>query len=108
FITCYDLLKLFKAALSGGATTLDLLELRCWTELLIIDDVGANRFSEFDQAEFSAFINHRYQEMRPIILTTNLNKTDLKEYIGERIISRLSEICETIVLTGKDRRMGNG
>lgn len=103
FTTCFKLLELHKDAMRDEAAQHE-LNLILSSQLVIVDDVGAHRLSDFDFAVLNAFVDQRYAEMRPVVLTTNLSKADLKECIGERSVSRLSEMCETIVLTGGDRR----
>jgi DNA replication protein DnaC len=105
FITCHELLELYKRSMKDGILRMK-LKMLCECELMIVDDVGANRFSEYDQAAFGSFINDRYNEMLPVVLSTNLSKADLKELVGERVTSRITEMCERIVLTGPDRREG--
>jgi hypothetical protein len=50
-------------------------------------------------------VNTRYEERRSIVLTTNLDHSQLAEQIGERIVSRLVEMCgDPIPLYGQDHR----
>jgi len=52
-----------------------------------------------------AIVNERWQEQRAMLVTTNLMDRDrLREQIGERTVSRLSEMCETIPIMGTDLR----
>ncbi|MQL50832.1 hypothetical protein GFC01_00770 [Desulfofundulus thermobenzoicus] len=108
FFTCQQFLDLHKAAMKDGFAKMKLEEDAYKCELAIIDDIGANRFSEYDQAAFGSFINERYNEMLPVILSTNLSKADLTELVGERVVSRITEMCERIVLDGPDRRTRRG
>ena len=41
-----------------------------------------------------AIVNARYEEERAIVITTNLDRDDLAEQIGERTVSRLEEMCD--------------
>jgi DNA replication protein DnaC len=75
-------------------------------ELLVLDDLGADRLTDFAINELIALIDYRYREMRPIIVSTNLSKSDLSEYLNPRVTSRLSEMCVKIILAGPDRREG--
>ena len=38
-------------------------------------------------------VNTRYEDGRAIVLTTNLDPTELREQIGERTVSRIIEMC---------------
>ena len=72
--------------------------------LLIIDDVGAEKPSEWTQERFYSVIDHRYANQLPLIVTSNLPPAKLAEQVGERSASRLAEMCEVVAMTGTDRR----
>lgn len=58
---------------------------------LIIDEIGVQTGSDYEKAILFQIINGRYGKMLPTILITNLNESDAKETIGERIIDRFYE-----------------
>lgn len=60
-------------------------------DLLIMDELG-QRMSEFDQQVIFDVINGRYSDLRPMILMSNLTPEELSEVMGERMMSRLSEV----------------
>lgn len=72
--------------------------------LLIIDDLGAAKSSEWTEEITMRLINRRYNEMLPTLITTNLGMADLREYIGDRVASRLTEMTDKVILHGPDRR----
>lgn len=72
--------------------------------LLLVDDLGVAKNSEWVEDVTYRLINGRYQEMRPSIFTTNLSIDQLREALGDRIASRLAEICRRVILSGVDRR----
>lgn len=74
------------------------------TSMLLVDDLGAAKASEWVEEATYRLINGRYEDMRPAIFTTNLSLPDLKNAIGDRIASRLAETCTRVVLDGPDRR----
>lgn len=73
--------------------------------LLILDDIGVEKISDWVLERFYLLINRRYNEMRPIIFTSNYNLADLADKIGERTVSRIVELCEIVKIDGADRRM---
>jgi len=73
--------------------------------ILILDDIGAEKATEFVAETLYRIINHRYINMLPTIFTSNYNIQELAERIGERSASRIVEMCEIIQLTGGDRRI---
>lgn len=72
--------------------------------LLIVDDLGAAKQSEWTEEITYRLINHRYTHLLPTLLTTNLPTADLRDAVGDRVASRLAEMTTTVVLTGADRR----
>ena len=86
--------------------------------VLLIDDLGAHRPSEWVEDTITGIITHRCNERRPLIVTTNLPdtyagdaavqrtpgvaqveyRTTLADRIGERARSRLFEMCELVRL----------
>lgn len=74
--------------------------------LLVIDDLGASKWTEWVEEITYRLINHRYEECLPSVFTSNLPPTKLRDALGERVASRLTEMCDRIVLKGDDRRKG--
>jgi len=74
------------------------------TALLVLDDVGAAKGSEWTEEINYRLINHRYERELPTIVTSNLAPRELAGVIGERVASRLAEMAVRVVLTGADRR----
>jgi len=85
----------------------DLIDRLAEVDLLHVDDVGAERTSDWVLEQLYAIINARYEDGRAIVVTTNLPYDELKGQIGERTASRLAEICggEPLPLFGTDRRV---
>lgn len=85
---------------------LELLERLTVVDLLHVDDVGAEKTSEWVLEQLYAIINARYEDERAVVITTNLDDEQLREQIGERTVSRLVEICgDPVPMFGHDRRM---
>ena len=60
-------------------------------DLLIIDEVGVQSGTEAESRALFDVFNERYQNMKPTILISNLDKDDFKSAMGERIIDRIKE-----------------
>jgi DNA replication protein DnaC len=74
-------------------------------DLLHLDDVGAENTSDWVLEQLYSIVNARYEEEKSLIVTTNLYLEPLAEQIGERTVSRISEMCgEVIPVEGMDRR----
>ncbi|WDZ87210.1 ATP-binding protein [Micromonospora cathayae] len=72
--------------------------------LLLVDDLGAAKSSEWVEETTYRLINARYEAMQPTIFTTNIPLAQLRDGLGDRIASRLVETCKVIALLGSDRR----
>lgn len=81
-------------------------EFRKWASarLLLVDDIGAAKTSEWIEEVNYRLVNHRYENELPTLITSNLTPKELAGVLGERVYSRLSEMCQRIVLKGEDRR----
>ena len=84
----------------------DLLDRLTEVDLLHIDDVGAQRTTDWVLEELYSIVNGRYEDQRSIVITTNiLDREALCEQITERTVSRLTEMCDELPLLGHDHRM---
>jgi DNA replication protein DnaC len=92
-----QLLRDIRATFDEGSlvTEDDLLEEVTSTDLLVFDDVGAENSTQFVLDRFYLVINERYEAGKPILVTTNLDMEALENRLGERIVSRLNEMCAT-------------
>jgi DNA replication protein DnaC len=73
-------------------------------DLLHIDDLGAEKRSDWVLEQLYAIVDERYQSQRSMVVTSNLDYDQLKEQIGPRVVSRLTEMCEELPLWGDDLR----
>ncbi|MGH3261285.1 MAG: ATP-binding protein, partial [Trebonia sp.] len=84
----------------------DLLDRLTAVDLLHIDDVGAQRTTDWVLEELYSIVNARYEDKRSIVITTNiLDREALCEQITPRTVSRLTEMCDELPLLGHDHRM---
>ena len=76
-------------------------------DLLIIDDFAVERQTEYAQEIIYEVVDSRYKVGYPMIVTTNLTTSELKnpaDVSKRRIYSRLLEMCHPVEVTGGDRR----
>lgn len=78
----------------------------CRYDMLVIDDLGAERSTAWSDEMVYNVIESRYQTRLPLIITTNLTLQDMtqKDSPRVRIYSRLLEMCHFIPVDGADRR----
>lgn len=75
--------------------------------LLVIDDLGAAKASEWTEEINYRLVNYRYEHEKPTLVTSNVLPRELAAALGERVASRLNEMTTRVVLTGADRRRGS-
>ena len=78
--------------------------------LLVIDDLGAERNTEYSAEQVFNVIDARYRSGKPMIITSNLSLEKIKnppDTESKRIYDRIIERCFPIEITGKSRRRKN-
>lgn len=75
--------------------------------LLVLDDLGAEKVSDWVREVLYRIIDERWLEQKPMIVTTNLNLQELEERIGERIVSRIAGMCVQVEMQNRDYRIEN-
>jgi DNA replication protein DnaC len=120
-----ELLKQIQNSYNAAVQTteLDVLRPVFETDVLVLDELGAVRPTEWVWDTVSLILNSRYNDNRTTIITTNFedqpaagaagpvslarsasrNET-LGDRIGERMRSRLHEMCRVVTLDGADFR----
>jgi DNA replication protein DnaC len=116
FYDTRDLLKLIRSTYSDAnkTTELDVLRPVMEADLLVLDDLGAEKTSEWVEETLNLIVNTRYNERRATIFTSNYpdlppdsnsGVITLHDRIGFRMRSRLHEMCDFLDLEGADYRM---
>lgn len=91
-------------------------------EVLVLDDLGAGRTTAWARDVMHDVIVQRYNEQRPLVMTTNLRTGEddpatpkaaaraadaslsLRDRLGDALMSRLYEMCKVVNVRGKDYR----
>lgn len=76
-------------------------------DLLILDDVGAGKQSDFTSETLTRLVDHRWAGRLPTVYTTNLTADQLEQAVGDRVLSRMAD-ATVVALTGPDRRWERG
>jgi DNA replication protein DnaC len=93
----------------SGDSYMKLFRRLCAVDLLHLDDLGAERSTEWVLEQLYSIVNERWQDSRSMVVTTNVGLDQLREQLGERTVSRLSETCgEPIPIMGPDLRVTAG
>jgi len=81
----------------------DIINRMIWTPLLILDDIGKEQRSDprFVQRTLFRIIDGRYNNLRPVVMTTNKEPGELKRYLSEKdeaSFDRIWEMCGGVFL----------
>lgn len=111
---------------ASGASDKEAYRTALDAEVLLLDDLGARRASDWVEDTVASIVTHRYNNRKPLIATTNHPVLDagdsriarnedgsrdyrrtLVDYIGERAYSRLFEMCQVVRISAyvKDYRI---
>jgi DNA replication protein DnaC len=113
FYDTRDLLRVIRSTYDPVNRTqeMDVLRPVIEADLLVLDDLGAEKTSEWVEETLNLIVNARYSEKRTTLFTSNYDdnpdSTDpdsLLFRIGFRMRSRLHEMCEFLYLDGGDYR----
>lgn len=74
------------------------------TPVLVLDDVGKEKKTDWSQQILFDTINYRYEHLLPVIITTNFDTDGLANHVGAAVWSRLYEMCGGVETHGKDYR----
>jgi DNA replication protein DnaC len=90
----------------GEQSYSELFERLATVDLLHLDDLGAEKQTEWVLEQLYAVMNERYERQRAVVVTSNVEPDDLEAQLGPRVVSRLVEMCgDPIFLFDEDRRM---
>lgn len=74
-------------------------------DVLFIDDLGTENLTEWATELIYRIINWRYENDKITFVSSNLTPEAMASRIGDRLVSRLVEMCKFIKIEGEDRRM---
>lgn len=83
----------------------EIVDLYSNTDILFLDDLGSEKITDWSRQILYIIINRRYENEKWTTITSNIPLSELSEFIGNRISSRIGGMCSIEKMTGKDRRM---
>lgn len=72
------------------------MQLLATVPLLVIDEVGVQYGTESEQNTLFQIIDRRYRDRRPMVLMANLQASELKTLLGDRVYDRLREVSQVL------------
>ena len=99
----------------NNISEMEIIKLYEKVDLLVIDDLGKEKPSEWGLEKLFTIINSRYENNLPVIITTNYNQNSLIDRLSingeietaKSIISRLYEMCYLVKIEDRDHRIKN-
>ena len=109
FVTAPELLLEIKKTFNGASvmTESDVIDKYSNADLLILDDLGSEKATEFAIQSLYLVIDRRIRNMKPIVITTNLSLKEIEEKLDARIASRLASM-KVVEISMPDYRKKRG
>lgn len=105
FIEVPDLFSRIKATYDGEGSEDAILRSLASCDLLVLDDAGAEKPTEWVREKFYQIINARYKNHKPVVITTNTtDMAGLEDIIGFRAYDRVLEMCAPLKNNGESYR----
>jgi DNA replication protein DnaC len=98
FFDYLNLLERIRASYNEtlGTSDREAYRLALEAEILLLDDLGAHRVTDWVKDTVTAIVTYRCNHRKPLIATSNLDDARMQQHIGERAYSRLFEMCLVI------------
>nr|DAT07970.1 MAG TPA: replicative helicase [Caudoviricetes sp.] len=118
FVSVPDLMADIRGSFKDGSTS-EAVQAVKETPFLVLDDLGAEKMTEWVGEQLFCIVNHRYNELLQTVVTSNYNPTEIIAHMatvdgkgnviddmqGQRIMSRIYGMCERVEIKGVDWRM---
>ncbi|MCR8932815.1 ATP-binding protein [Pseudomonas sp. S11A4] len=92
-VSAAEIIRIAKGAMVRGAdyTERDVINELASLDLLVIDEIGAQKGSEYELGLLHEIIDRRYQLVLPTVAVSNLPASSLGQFIGDRALDRLRQ-----------------
>ncbi len=88
----------------NGENIEEIISEYCKPDVLLLDDLGAERPTEFSRETLGLVVDKVYRQMSCLIVTSNFDLSGLAGRIDERTADRLVDICRAVKLSGRSFR----
>lgn len=100
-----NITDIFQSLKDAFTTDEDILSEIKTVPLLILDDLGKEKSTEWTQETIYSIVNYRYEHMLPTVITTNCTMAEIQNRLGSATVSRLMEMSDYAEMNGKDYRI---
>lgn len=88
----------------GPVTEQQLMRAMTDADLLVLDDAGSEKWTEWTEPTLYTIIDERYNRERAVFITTNLTLDELQQKIGTRAMDRIVDMCDIVETSGPSYR----
>lgn len=98
YMTCMELIQTLRATWRKDSeiSETNLLDSLTYIPLLVLDEIGVQYGTESEQHHLFDVLDRRYREMQPTILLTNQNKDGFRQFVGDRVYDRMTEVARWV------------
>ena len=104
FVPTVGLLEEIRASYDSHENTQEIMQRYKSARLLVLDDMGAERPTEWVRERLFDIIDYRYNECLPVVVTSNANIPELRQHLGDRLCDRIRSMCKTVTVKAKSHR----
>jgi len=105
FLPATELFLKLKSSFNESSGEIEILDNLDKADLLILDDIGTDKVSDWSKQIIYTIVDRRYRNMKQLIVTSNLSLQEIGKLYDDRIASRLMEMGSVVELVGKDKRI---
>jgi DNA replication protein DnaC/primosomal protein DnaI len=96
FFSCSDLFMEIKSTVMVPERVKTIVERLCCLDILILDDIGTIKPTEWVYEIFYTILNRRYENLKKTVITSNYSLNELSEQFGgdQRLVTRIKRMCK--------------
>jgi DNA replication protein DnaC len=102
FLVVPDFLDELRSTYSKGGAEEDeatLIKGARQVDVLILDDLGVHNYTPWTCNKIYSLLNYRMNYQLPVVITTNLDLSEIEKFLGKRTTSRIVQMCNVYRLT---------
>lgn len=98
YMTCMELIQMLRATWRKDSemSEIDLLDKITALPLLVLDEIGVQYGTESEQHHLFEVLDRRYRDLCPTILLTNQDKDGFRQFVGDRVYDRMTEVARWV------------
>lgn len=105
FIKVPELLLNIREHIGKGLSEKEIIDKYKEYDCLFLDELGVEKVSEWVLQDLYLILDGRSGALKPTIITSNLGLEEIGEHIGLRFLSRIVEMCKSMVMEFEDWRL---